>query len=426
MERTKQTSNTEKQILAMETFSSDSFLAVNKRLLSHFGPNITVFLSNLIDKYKYFKGREKLEEDGSFFLRYKDQIEHTGMSEYELRNCKKKLKKYGILETYTKGIPAKEFYHINFDVLVEEFLRSIPLNFQGLDLKNFKGNGSGNLRDIKETEYKETEYKETGYKSLSDPLGSDGDTNNRSKSSGEKSIQERNKEYLPKAERLAEIVQADKNVKISYSKLKSWSNEIRKITEQDGVDPSRIDAALDWYANNIGGDFVPAVQSGVTLRKKFINLEDAIKRDNNPPQNNSSKQPTQKTSPKSIIKQANLPRISAEDFIEECYEPAKEILTCTGNGQLPELASKLVNLYKDVCNRQKEAIDANDIKYGQEEYVMAPKTIVSRYILWLGNRDWIEDKQPNLFNPNHTLFNNRFLNWLQEENTSRNPITGTY
>jgi hypothetical protein len=256
-------------------------------------------------------------------------------------------------------------------------------------------------------------------RTLSEPKDSDGENSNPS---GKPSIQERNNEYLPKAKRLAEIVQSNKNVKVTQSKLKSWSNEIRKITEQDGIDPSRIDTALDWYAENIGGEFVPVIESASALKRKFINLEEAIKRDTRPSQNNHSK-PDQKASPKKIIKQADLPRTNADDFIKYCYEPAKEILSYSNNSQLPELANKLISLYHNLYQQQQKTIDANDLMVGDANQVVHPETIIARYIQWLDRQDWLDDKQPGLFTPNHKLFN-KFLNYLKDDNLGYDPITG--
>ena len=178
MER-KSKSSKNYQILALETFSSDSFLSINKCLLSHFGPSVSIFLCNLIDKYKYFIKEEKLQEDGSFFLIHLDQTVQTGMNEYELRKCKKILKKEGILNTYMSGIPPKEFYILNIDTLIDNFLRNIPLNFEGKRVENSKEKGVKIRRNIKENKYKENKLttntisrsrnKEKIYKHVTEP-----------------------------------------------------------------------------------------------------------------------------------------------------------------------------------------------------------------------------------------------------------------
>ncbi len=90
-------------------------------------------------------------------------------------------------------------------------------------------------------------------------------------------IKERNGQYLPIAKRLAEIVKTSKNIKTPPEKLHAWTDPIRRLIESEEVDPVRIDTVLDWYADNIGGPYIPVIESGHSLRDKFIRLETAMK-----------------------------------------------------------------------------------------------------------------------------------------------------
>jgi hypothetical protein len=102
---------------ALELFSSDAYLTINKKLLQHYGPNIAVFLSNLVDKYKYFKEKGLLEDD-RFFQTHKQQMEWTGLTIEKLRSCKVLLIKDGVLDSLMKGLPPKEWFYIDFDKLM--------------------------------------------------------------------------------------------------------------------------------------------------------------------------------------------------------------------------------------------------------------------------------------------------------------------
>ena len=44
---------------------------------------------------------------------------------------------------------------------------------------------------------------------------------------------------------------------------------------------SRINEALDFYEDHIGDKYIPVIESGAALRKKFTSLENAAKRNNN-------------------------------------------------------------------------------------------------------------------------------------------------
>ena len=281
MKRTKP-NNQEKLLLALEAFSSESFLSINKKLLSYLGPNLTVYIGNLIDKMKYFLDKGLLGEDNSFFLTQADVAVQTGMSEYQLRKCKNKLKEIGVLTTSRRGIPPKEFYILHIDILVEEFLRNIPLVFKGSNLKKLKDSTFKNFRNNKENRYKENKYKENNIY-LSDLKKSDDDCSNntpsRDNKNGRLSIKERNKQYLPIVRKLSRVIRQAKNIKHTPAQLRSWANEVRQLVERNGISPDRINKALDWYEEHIGGEYVPVVESGKSLREKFIKLEEAMQRD---------------------------------------------------------------------------------------------------------------------------------------------------
>lgn len=261
MERTKATSLD----YALEIFSSDAYLTVNKKLLQHYGPDTAVFLSNLIDKYKYFLNTS-IEEDEWFYLVHDQQIEQTGLTLTKIRTCKQVLKEDGILFTERRGIPAKEFYKLDLSRLLSLIdpkisgVRTRPKESLGQDLASLGGQdlaSLGGLIIINKTKYKDT----------------------KEDISGPKSISERNIEYLPLSKKLSEIISATKNIKHTPVQIKNWSNEIRRLVENNKVPISRIEVVLDWYSKNVGREYVPVVESGTSFREKFTRLEDAIKRD---------------------------------------------------------------------------------------------------------------------------------------------------
>lgn len=54
-----------------------------------------------------------------------------------------------------------------------------------------------------------------------------------------------------------------------------WCAELEKLARQSG-DWDRVHRAVDWYALNIGGRYVPKIRGVVEFRKKFDMLSDAI------------------------------------------------------------------------------------------------------------------------------------------------------
>jgi len=94
------------------------------------------------------------------------------------------------------------------------------------------------------------------------------------------SLKEKNEEYFPLAEKLSTIIQTKKKVNISQTKINAWANDVRMMVETDGIEYVRIRKALKWYATNIGGKYIPVIESGGSLREKFLKLENAIEREN--------------------------------------------------------------------------------------------------------------------------------------------------
>ena len=89
---------------------------------------------------------------------------------------------------------------------------------------------------------------------------------------------ERTAAWMPFAKRLSETIQKKKNIKHSFQHLTQWADEIRKLSEMQGVEMERIDKVLDWYDKNMGGEYIPVIESGYSLRLKFLRLEEAMTR----------------------------------------------------------------------------------------------------------------------------------------------------
>ena len=131
MKRTKGTNETSHDDndmieIALEIFRTDAFtdafLAINKKLIQKVGIIKAAYITNLVDKYKYFRDRGMLTEDGGFYLTYEEQTKQLGLSEHQLRTCKKEFIKAGVLRTEMRCAPRKEFYFIDFGKLLSQFI----------------------------------------------------------------------------------------------------------------------------------------------------------------------------------------------------------------------------------------------------------------------------------------------------------------
>lgn len=94
------------------------------------------------------------------------------------------------------------------------------------------------------------------------------------------SKKERSVKYVPMAEILSKIISYKKHIKHSPDQIKSWAYSILQMIEDQEIAPKRIKTVLDWYSKNIGLPYVPVVESGMSLKDKFVRLEDAMERGN--------------------------------------------------------------------------------------------------------------------------------------------------
>jgi hypothetical protein len=105
--------------------TSDAFIPLNKFLLHKFKDLHTVaFLGYLIDKYKYFSKNNMITiiDNKEYFFNVHNDIEGSlYLTAHQQRNCMKILKEFNLVETKLKGIPAKTFYCINFDNIIDLF-----------------------------------------------------------------------------------------------------------------------------------------------------------------------------------------------------------------------------------------------------------------------------------------------------------------
>jgi hypothetical protein len=154
-----------KKIFVIELLSSDSFLVVNKNLLKYFGPDTIIFLSNLVDKFKYFDSKNELKDNELFYLTHEKQMDDIGFDERTIRKCKSKLKIENIIETKLIGIPPKEYYKIQWENIAEIIQNSVrdkgtdSVRDKGTDSVRDKGTDSVTLNNNNKYNNKNKVYK---------------------------------------------------------------------------------------------------------------------------------------------------------------------------------------------------------------------------------------------------------------------------
>lgn len=139
--------------------SNDGFITVNKTLIRELGLHESIIIGELCSEYNYWEKCNKLE-DGMFYST-RDNIEYnTGLNDHYQRKALKTLQDAGIIEIVKKGIPAVNYYKINFDKILNALSTSCspreeldvnPVNLNNnkqTEIKNQKNNSKELLQNF--------------------------------------------------------------------------------------------------------------------------------------------------------------------------------------------------------------------------------------------------------------------------------------
>jgi len=97
--------------------STDGFIQVNKTLIKQIGLHEAIIIGELCSEYNYWEEHNKLE-DGKFYSTRENIENNTGLNDHYQRKAFAVLKDLGIIEITKKGLPAVNYYKINFDKLL--------------------------------------------------------------------------------------------------------------------------------------------------------------------------------------------------------------------------------------------------------------------------------------------------------------------
>ena len=108
--------------------------------------------------------------------------------------------------------------------------------------------------------------------------------------------------YEHRAKHLAKVIQYHKKIKFTTRQQKSWADDIRKLVELHEIPLTRIDRAITQYDKVFGKKYIPVILSGKSFREKFINLEEAIKREREEEKESYQKPTYQEPTPQKLSK----------------------------------------------------------------------------------------------------------------------------
>lgn len=127
-----------------DLLSIDGFITVNKTLIKRFGLHSAVLLGELCAEYSYWKNENKLEDD-MFYSTRENIEENTGLNEHYQRKALAELKELGIITIKKKGLPAVNYYKINFNTLLSTLTSSRPRRVE-LDVNDMEINNNKTIK----------------------------------------------------------------------------------------------------------------------------------------------------------------------------------------------------------------------------------------------------------------------------------------
>tara|TARA_R110000751_G_scaffold20_1_gene104 strand:+ start:309 stop:935 length:627 start_codon:yes stop_codon:yes gene_type:complete len=93
--------------------SSTAFIIMNKELARNIGLKEAILLADLISKEEYFINNGSIDAQGFFYNTEANIEKDTTLNAYNQRKCLRALKSHNIIETKRMGIPAKQYFKIN-------------------------------------------------------------------------------------------------------------------------------------------------------------------------------------------------------------------------------------------------------------------------------------------------------------------------
>ena len=129
--------------------STDGFIQVNKTLIKKVGLHEAILIGELCAEYNYWEERDML--DGGYFYSTRDNIEeNTGLSEHYQRKALSTLYELGIILIEKRGLPAKNYYKINFDTLLSIIEESSCQRRRQQDAESVNLNNNKQVKSKKE------------------------------------------------------------------------------------------------------------------------------------------------------------------------------------------------------------------------------------------------------------------------------------
>jgi hypothetical protein len=137
--------------------SNKSAILLNKMLCKSIGFDLAFVLSDLADRDDYFE-KTNPRYDGWFYSTTEQRKDELGIGERTLRTLMGKLQQLGYIETKMRGVPAKQYIKVNYELIAEKInscearvtktqgLKKTPVPIEPEDENINENQGDGNAK----------------------------------------------------------------------------------------------------------------------------------------------------------------------------------------------------------------------------------------------------------------------------------------
>jgi len=124
---------------------------------------------------------------------------------------------------------------------------------------------------------------------------------------------------------------AKKRKIMSRTNISQWTRTIHKFLDSNNIAFNEFKVVLTWYCHHIGGEYIPQAYSADSFCKKFVQIQDAMERDDSEPAFVPNNRDGSIDPPKNVrcigIRDPNVPTIQEEEELgwERDYQEAQKL-----------------------------------------------------------------------------------------------------
>lgn len=147
--------NTPDNISAKITsYFTSPHLRVNKLTIDHYGLDTALWIADVLSRWNYFRENEKLDKRGFFYITKETIRKSTELKYNNQTIITKRLARDGVIQVEKRGLPARNHYKIDIDILWDVINRPVKgqeqVNYTQLttDTSNKRHNKNKHINNI--------------------------------------------------------------------------------------------------------------------------------------------------------------------------------------------------------------------------------------------------------------------------------------